>query len=103
MGPRRETDRWDRWEPFGSNRGGKGPSRGQRPPSWAGPDRSGRWTHDLYEIHGAEEDGAEPWLPPRGMGSGRSSGSSWSGNCLVRVRNLDHAVTAKDLQQLFSK
>merc|ERR1712216_135744 len=44
----------------------------------------------------------EPGLPPRGMGSGRSS-NNLSGSCSVTVRNLDHTVTIHDLKHLFSK
>eukprot|EP00418_Pyrodinium_bahamense_P015312 CAMPEP_0179112474 /NCGR_PEP_ID=MMETSP0796-20121207/52577_1 /TAXON_ID=73915 /ORGANISM="Pyrodinium bahamense, Strain pbaha01" /LENGTH=251 /DNA_ID=CAMNT_0020810643 /DNA_START=54 /DNA_END=807 /DNA_ORIENTATION=+ len=102
-------DRWDRWEPFGSNRGGKGAPRGEPPPLWAGPDGAGPWRHDLFETEvqadrtSARPDvarwAAEPWLPPRGLGSGRSAGRRASGGGrAVAVWNLDISVTERDLQ-----
>mmetsp|Transcript_91124 Transcript_91124/g.253728 ORF Transcript_91124/g.253728 Transcript_91124/m.253728 type:complete len:191 (-) Transcript_91124:199-771(-) len=107
-------DRWDRWEPFGSNRGGKGAPRGEPPPLWAGPDGAGPWRHDLFETEvqadrtSARPDvarwAAEPWLPPRGLGSGRSAGRRASGGGrAVAVWNLDISVTERDLASLFAR
>merc|ERR1712217_1021237 len=56
------------------------------------------------EAEASSQDTREPWLPPRGMGSGRSSSRRYARNSLVvNVRNLDMEVTAKDLRSLFSK
>lgn len=98
---------WSRWEPYGSNRGGKGAPRGS-PPSWGGPDGSTSWRHDLFEEASSQdlqfEEEQYVGLAPRGMGSGRSAGGRSSGGGVsVAVRNLDPTATVTDLGQLFAK
>mmetsp|Transcript_106823 Transcript_106823/g.185601 ORF Transcript_106823/g.185601 Transcript_106823/m.185601 type:complete len:178 (-) Transcript_106823:136-669(-) len=93
---------WDPWEPFGSNRGGKGAPRGSAPPRWAGPDGDSLWQHDLYDSSASRD--WERGLPPRGVGSGRGADERVvGGRCSVKVSNLDSAVTPGDLRNLFSK
>lgn len=100
---------WDQWETFSTNRGHMGPTRG-RPPPHLGPDGSTTWKHDLYEQSQAFKcqpaDGCleDPWLPPRGQGSGRPTRNLRDdGFRTVLVRNFDEAAGEQDLWRLFAK
>mmetsp|Transcript_21746 Transcript_21746/g.67900 ORF Transcript_21746/g.67900 Transcript_21746/m.67900 type:complete len:186 (-) Transcript_21746:227-784(-) len=103
-----DSDNWARWEPFGSNRGGKGAPRGH-PPQHCGPDAQGSWRHDLFGLAPAwdpahERVVDEPWLPPRGLGSGRSCRPYRNyPSCAVMVQNLDTSASDRDLWRLFAK
>lgn len=98
----------DPWEPYGTNRGGKGASRG-RPLRELGPEGLGAWRHDLFgEVAPlcSQEDPSEPsWLPPRGVGSGRgapgSGGRGSSGQTRIEVSNLGASASAERLRSLF--
>mmetsp|Transcript_6848 Transcript_6848/g.17092 ORF Transcript_6848/g.17092 Transcript_6848/m.17092 type:complete len:192 (+) Transcript_6848:71-646(+) len=104
----------DRWETYGSNRGGKGARRGPGPPRWRGPDGPEPWRHDLFDYvtssgaaeseTGGDRELRRPDLPPRGLGSGRGVRTCHSLSLgAVAVWNLDSAVTAEDLSRLFSR
>lgn len=104
---------WDRWEPYGTNRGGKGASRGGQPPRGLGPEGPGSWNHDLFEEsqlrsnesgRGASSDPwSPPWLPPRGCGSGRSSSTRTGSGAgvFIEVSNLDRSASTDQLRKLF--
>jgi len=113
---------WDRWEPFGTNRGGKGASRGGRAPRSLGPEGPSSWRHDLFEeafpegfVTGSRplrSDGRgrlassdpwrPPWLPPRGVGSGRNSSTRGGDEGLfIEVSNLDRSASTDRLKKLF--
>jgi len=112
---------WDCWEPYGTNRGGKGSSRGGRPPRALGPDGPSSWRHDLFEESvrvgssapsrplRSDEGGrvalsdpwSPPWLPPRGRGSGRNSSTrGGSVGVFIEVSNLDSSASAHRLRKL---
>eukprot|EP00927_Polykrikos_kofoidii_P035130 TRINITY_DN29701_c0_g2_i1.p1 TRINITY_DN29701_c0_g2~~TRINITY_DN29701_c0_g2_i1.p1 ORF type:complete len:228 (+),score=13.63 TRINITY_DN29701_c0_g2_i1:89-772(+) len=112
---------WDRWEPYGSNRGGKANSRGGSPPRNGGSRVPGPWRHDLFEDAFGQHVGditnetsahvdssgggawSPSWLPPRGLGSGRGVHNfSRGGPSTIEVDNLDPATTLRQFRSLFN-